>query len=32
MHGVRRALGSVPDTVSHRAACCVSIVSTDRVD
>jgi nucleotide-binding universal stress UspA family protein len=29
MHGARRVLGSVPNTVSHRARCNVLIVSTD---
>jgi nucleotide-binding universal stress UspA family protein len=29
MHGVKRVLGSVPNKVSHRAACSVLIVSTD---
>lgn len=29
MRGVRRALGSVPNTVSHRAGCSVLIVRTD---
>ncbi|MGO9489707.1 MAG: universal stress protein [Solirubrobacteraceae bacterium] len=28
MHGVTRVLGSVPNTVSHRAGCSVLIVST----
>lgn len=28
MSGVRRALGSVPNTVSHRASCSVLIVAT----
>jgi nucleotide-binding universal stress UspA family protein len=29
MHGVKRVLGSVPNKVSHHAACSVLIVSTD---
>jgi nucleotide-binding universal stress UspA family protein len=29
MHGARRVLGSIPNTVSHRARCNVLIVSTD---
>ena len=29
MHGAKRVLGSVPNTVSHRAHCNVLIVSTD---
>jgi nucleotide-binding universal stress UspA family protein len=29
MHGAKRVLGSVPNTVSHRARCNVLIVSTD---
>lgn len=29
MHGAKRMLGSVPNTVSHRAHCNVLIVSTD---
>jgi len=29
MHGARRILGSVPNSVSHRARCNVLIVSTD---
>jgi len=29
MHGAKRVLGSVPNAVSHRAACSVLIVSTD---
>ena len=29
MHGARRVLGSVPNSVSHRARCNVLIVSTD---
>ena len=29
MHGVKRVLGSVPNTVSHKAGCNVLIVSTD---
>jgi nucleotide-binding universal stress UspA family protein len=28
MHGPRRVLGSVPNRVSHHAACCVLIVQT----
>jgi nucleotide-binding universal stress UspA family protein len=30
MHGAQRVLGSVPNTVSHKARCNVLIVSTDR--
>ena len=30
MHGAKRVLGSVPNSVSHRARCNVLIVSTDR--
>jgi nucleotide-binding universal stress UspA family protein len=30
MHGAKRVLGSVPNTVSHRAHCNVLIVSTDQ--
>ena len=29
MHGAKRVLGSVPNTVSHRALCNVLIVNTD---
>jgi nucleotide-binding universal stress UspA family protein len=29
MHGAKRILGSVPNTVSHRAHCNVLIVATD---
>jgi nucleotide-binding universal stress UspA family protein len=29
MHGARRVLGSIPNTVSHKARCNVLIVSTD---
>ena len=29
MHGAKRVLGSIPNTVSHRARCNVLIVSTD---
>jgi len=29
MHGAKRVLGSVPNSVSHRARCNVLIVSTD---
>jgi nucleotide-binding universal stress UspA family protein len=29
MHGAKRVLGSVPNTVSHKARCSVLIVSTD---
>ena len=29
MHGAKRVLGSVPNTVSHRATCNVLIVNTD---
>ena len=29
MHGAKRVLGSVPNTVSHKARCNVLIVSTD---
>ena len=29
MHGARRVLGSVPNTVSHKARCNILIVSTD---
>ena len=29
MHGAKRVLGSVPNTVSHRARCNVLIVNTD---
>jgi nucleotide-binding universal stress UspA family protein len=29
MHGAKRVLGSIPNTVSHRADCNVLIVSTD---
>jgi nucleotide-binding universal stress UspA family protein len=29
MHGAKRVLGSVPNTVSHRASCNVLIVNTD---
>jgi nucleotide-binding universal stress UspA family protein len=29
MHGAKRVLGSVPNTVSHRARCNVLIVATD---
>jgi nucleotide-binding universal stress UspA family protein len=29
MHGAKRILGSVPNTVSHRARCNVLIVATD---
>lgn len=29
MHGAKRVLGSVPNTVSHRAQCNVLIVNTD---
>ena len=32
MHGLKRALGSVPNSISHRAACSVLIVSTDSPD
>lgn len=32
MHGIKRALGSVPNTISHRAPCSVLIVSTDAPD
>jgi nucleotide-binding universal stress UspA family protein len=28
MRGARRVLGSVPNRVSHHAACCVLIVQT----
>jgi nucleotide-binding universal stress UspA family protein len=31
MHGAKRVLGSVPNSVSHRARCNVLIVSTDPV-
>src|SRR5579884_1338334 len=31
MHGAKRVLGSVPNTVSHRAHCNVLIVATDGV-
>jgi nucleotide-binding universal stress UspA family protein len=30
MRGGRRVLGSVPNTVSHKASCNVLIVQTDR--
>ena len=30
MHGAKRMLGSVPNSVSHKARCNVLIVSTDR--
>jgi nucleotide-binding universal stress UspA family protein len=30
MHGARRVLGSVPNTISHSASCNVLIVSTDQ--
>lgn len=30
MHGAKRVLGSVPNTVSHKARCNVLIVSTDQ--
>ena len=30
MHGAKRVLGSVPNTVSHQAPCNVLIVSTDQ--
>jgi nucleotide-binding universal stress UspA family protein len=30
MHGAKRVLGSIPNTVSHRARCNVLIVSTDQ--
>jgi nucleotide-binding universal stress UspA family protein len=29
MHGAKRVLGSIPNTVSHRAGCNVLIVSTE---
>ena len=29
MHGAKRVLGSIPNSVSHRASCNVLIVSTD---
>lgn len=29
MHGARRVLGSVPNTIAHQAACAVLIVPTD---
>ena len=29
MHGAKRVLGSVPNSVSHKARCNVLIVSTD---
>ena len=29
MHGAKRILGSVPNTVSHKARCNVLIVATD---
>jgi nucleotide-binding universal stress UspA family protein len=31
MHGAKRVLGSVPNSVSHKARCSVLIVSTDPV-
>ena len=30
MHGAKRVLGSVPNSVSHKARCNVLIVSTDK--
>jgi nucleotide-binding universal stress UspA family protein len=30
MHGAKRVLGSVPNTVSHKARCNLMIVSTDQ--
>jgi nucleotide-binding universal stress UspA family protein len=32
MHGARRVLGSVPNSVSHKARCNVLIVATDEPD
>ncbi len=29
MHGAKRVLGSVPNSISHKAPCNVLIVSTD---
>jgi nucleotide-binding universal stress UspA family protein len=29
MHGARRVLGSIPNTIAHQAACAVLIVPTD---